>query len=446
MKLKLLIPILLFIFSSTLAQNIEFNGKASIQGLIYSDEESPFWLHSNQRGRIDEKTNISTFINGDASYQLSDKASLIAGVGFLYQDGYTDKLQLDESYLQFKNSWLDAIVGRKQKDELYNGLSATNENILWSLNARPLLGFGLRTNRTIYLSRTAGLGFDASIEEFITDDEDRYVKDTRIHHKSFHLVFDKYEKFSLKIGLQHFVEWGGTSPTFGELPSSFNDYIDVFTGMEGDDSVGGQEVNALGNQMGSYEIYLNTIVSHYDIQLLYNHLFDDGSGRVLANTPDGRYGIFIEDQEKGKWVESFIYELFYTKNQSSNSPTTDGRDNYFNNNLYRSGWTYEHRVLGVPFITLDNERFRIANNTILVHHFGIGGIALDKYSYKLLSSYRLNYGAKGDNTLDSSVLSTYLNIGVWKDIIDVNVTLGSDFSSISAPNFGAGIQISKSFF
>ncbi len=310
---------------------------------------------------------------------------MVAGVGLLYHDGYSNKLQFDESFLGFENSWLDTYVGRKQRKELYNGLSATNENILWSLNARPLLGVSLKTNRPVYFLKSAGIGFEASLEEFITDDEDRYVKDTRIHHKSFHLVFDKYEKFQLKIGLQHFVEWAGTSPEYGKLPSSFNDYLDVFTGREGNDSVGGQEVNALGNQMGSYEVYLGTVVSHYNVQLIYNHLFDDGSGRVLANTPDGRYGIFIEDQNKGNWIDSFMYELFYTKNQSKNSPTTDGRDNYFNNNLYRSGWTYEHRVLGVPFITLDNDRFRIANNTLLVHHFGISGVAFEKLPYKLLN-------------------------------------------------------------
>jgi len=445
MKLKL--PFLFLLFTTSLfSQSITLKGKASVNGLFYSSDESPFWFYSNQRGRIDETTNFSTFINSSASYALSDNATVTAGVGLLYHDGYSEKLQLDESYLSFDNSWLNAFAGRMQRVELYNGLSATNENILWSLNARPLLGVGLKTNRTIYISKSAGLGFEAAIEEFITDDEDRFVKDTRIHHKSFHLIFDKYEKFQLKIGLQHFVEWAGTAPVFGKLPSSFDDYISVFTGTSGNDSVGGQEVNALGNQMGSYEVYLNTVISHYDVQLIYNHLFDDGSGRVLANTPDGRYGIFIEDRNKGNWVDSFIYELYYTKNQSKNSPTTDGQDNYFNNNLYRSGWTYEHRVLGVPFITLDNNRFRIANNTVLVHHFGISGIAFNKLPYKLLTSYRLNYGVKGDNTLDNSVLSTYLDLKVWQNLVDVNIMLGTDFNSKAAPNFGAGIQISKSLF
>jgi len=446
MKLRLPLLFIILSLSSLNAQNIELSGSATATGLVSSSDELPFWFHSNKRGRIDETTNISTLINGSATYNLSEKAKLVAGVGLLYYDGYSDKIQFDESYLKLENSWLDAYVGRKQRTELYDGLSATNENILWSLNSRPLLGVSLKTNRTIYLLKSAGVGFDASIEEFITDDEDRYVKDTRIHHKSFHLVFDKFEKFQLKIGLQHFVEWAGTSPIYGDLPSDFKAYTDVFLGQEGNDNVEGEEINALGNQMGSYEIYLNTIVSHYNVQLLYNHLFDDGSGRVLANTPDGRYGIFIEDQDKGNWIDSFMYELYYTKNQSKNSPTTDGRDNYFNNNLYQSGWTYEHRVLGVPFITLDSDRFRIINNTVLVHHFGISGIAFEKLPYKLLSSYRLNYGAKGDSTLDNTILSTYLGLKVWQNVVDVNIMVGTDFNSKAAPNFGAGIQVSKSIF
>src|SRR5690606_16390754 len=104
-----------------------------------------------------------------------------------------------------------------------------------------------------------------------------------------------------------------------------------------------------------------TSIDDYNIHFIYNHLFEDGSGRRLGNTPDGRYSIYVEDVEDThvkKWVRAIMYELYYTKHQSYTSSGNDGTDNYFNNNLYRSGWTYESRVLGVPFITLDEDRFR----------------------------------------------------------------------------------------
>ena len=140
--------------------------------------------------------------------------------------------------------------------------------------------------------------------------------------------------------------------------------------------------------------------------------------------------------------------FYYTKNQSKNTPTTDGIDNYFNNNLYRSGWTYENRVLGVPFITLDPERFRISNNKILVHHFGLTGTAFNYIPYKFLTSYRINDGGKGGEYRENKILSTFLTFKIWQyqEFVDVNLQLATDFSSIAAPNFGAGIQISKKLF
>lgn len=427
------------------AQQIEYDGYGSLNGIVYSQEESPFWIHSNQRGRIDETTRVSAFFSGKASYQFSEISSLEVGLGGLFHDGYTENVQLDEFYLGFQNNWLIAHVGRKQKAELYNGLSATNQNVLWSLNARPLPGISFQTKRPIYFLKNAGLAFEASLEEFITDD-DRYVEDTRVHHKSFHLVFDKIQNFEIKLGLQHFAQWAGTSPDFGKLPGSFSDYVDVITGQEGNVDVGGQEVNALGNQLGSYEIYINTTVSDYKVQIIYNHLFEDKSGMLLRNTPDGRYGIYIEDPEPGKWVDVFMYELFYTRNQSKNFPTSDGEDNYFNNNLYRSGWTYENRILGVPFITLDESRFRVNNNKIIAHHVGISGKAFDILPYKLLTSYRKNYGGKGQDKLISNILSSYVDLKVWQNLVDVNIQAGADLNSTDSPNFGAGVQLSKKFF
>ncbi len=445
MKIKLLAPLFFVFFGFLNAQDVEFSGSFSTKGLFYSEDESPFWMHSNQRGRVDELSNFSGWINGQAKYQIGENAGLELGLGGLYQDGYTDKLQLDESYLAFQNSWLSIVAGRKQRAELYNGLSASNQNILWSLNARPLPGVQISTTRPIFFKNNKGIGFKASLEEYLMDDE-RYVDNTRLHHKSFHLVYKGSENFQITAGLQHFVQWAGTSPDFGKLPGSFSDYISVITGKEGDDTVGGQEANALGNHLGSYEVYIDTRIANYNVQFIYNHLFEDGSGRVLRNTPDGRYGVYIEDPNPGKWIDAFIYEFYYTKDQSDTDITTDGQDNYFNNNLYRSGWTYESRILGVPFITLDENRFRVNNNKIVAHHIGISGIAFEKLPYRLLSSYRRNYGGKGTSSNKNTILSTYLDLKVWQNLLDVNIQLGADMISDSSTNLGIGLQISKSFF
>lgn len=428
----------------------EFTGESN--GLIYSGKESPFWLHSNKRGRIDEKTHLMGLLSSSAHIYLDEDTYFNIGAGLLYQDGFTDKLQLDEVYAEFISPKFGFTVGRKQKKELFRGLSATNQNILWSLNARPLPGIQIFTTNPIFINgENHGLGFTASLEEYFFDD-DRFVKETRLHHKSFHFVYRNKYNLEISLGLQHFVQWAGISPEFGKLPNGFDDYIDVFTGRAGDDPVGGQEVNALGNQLGSVELQVKTKINDLDVQFIYNNIFEDGSGLKGGNLPDGRYTFYVEDNRDTfwgtSWLKAFMYEIYYTKNQSKDrvSSEVDGNDNYFNNNLYRSGWTYESRILGVPFINLKEERFRVGNNKILVHHIGIEGKILDKLPYRFLISYRSNYGAKGADVFpNKNILSTFLELEVLKRNIEMNIQIGSDINSNTNSNFGLGLSLKKSF-
>ena len=440
----------LFLASSLQAQEIDFSGSVNLQGILSSESDSPFWFHSNKRGRIDEKTSFAGWANAAGKYHFSPKAFVEVGAGVLYHNGFTDKVQAVEYYLNFQYDWFSATVGRKQRDELYQGLSATNENMLWSLNSRPMPGIQFTTTRPVMFWKSAGLGFKATLEEYLMDDE-RYIEDARVHHKSFHLVFNKIRNTEVSFGLQHFAQWAGTSDEYGDLPGGFDDYLRVVTGKgisgNAEDGVSEQEINGLGNHLGSYEIQLKTIINDYSVELLWNHIFEDGSGSRLGNTPDGRYGIYISDPRGNQLVDALMYEFYYTKDQSSGSSTTDGTDNYFNNHLYRSGWTYESRVLGVPFFTLNENRFRIGNNRFIVHHIGLTGNIIENLPYKLLASYRKNYGGKGAGYAETqNIMSAYLDLQLMQNYVDLNVQVGGDFTSDASPNYGVGLRLSKDLF
>lgn len=441
--------LLIFFFTSNLqAQYFDYSAALNLQGVFSSQEHSPFWLHSNQRGRVDELTSLAAWTNTSAKYFIYPDVYLESGIGVAFKNGYRNRFYLDDYYVSYTSNRLEAFIGRKQKEEFYQGLSAANKNILWSLNARPLPGVGFEIKKPVSLWKSGGLAFKASWEEYMTDD-DRYVDNLRVHHKSFHFVFNKLRNFELIFGIQHFAQWAGISPDYGRLPQNLRDYMNVLIGKEGEDDVQGEEANALGNHLGSYEVYLNTSLSHYDVQLIYNTLFEDNSGRVLGNTPDGRYGVYIVDREEGriKWVNTLLYEFYYTRDQSKNTPTGDGKDNYFNNNLYRSGWTYENRILGAPFFLLDEQRFRVAHNSLRIHHLGMAGTALYTYPYQFLVSYREQYGAKGGTEKpQTTIISTFLNLQVWNEFLNVDVQLGVDIDFDRPSTAGVGIRLNKSFF
>ncbi len=359
-------------------------------------------------------------------------------------------------------------MGNKRRPEFYNGLSVSNESILWSLNHRPLPGVHLETAKTIFFSGDSGFGFEAMWSDYLME-ENRFVSNARLHHKRLHLVYEPNIKWRFKLGIRHAVQWGGTSPVHGEQPTGLEDYIRVVTGRGGNDNaLPGEQINALGNHLGSYELYVDRQFEGLKARFIYNSIFEDGSGSRLANFPDGRYGIFLDFENKS-WVNSFIYEFYYTKDQSQTRPHL--WDNYFNNGIYASGWTYKNQVIGLPFFTTNyyenyptrTNAKRIGNNLITAHHIGISGYIFEKRPYKFLLSYRNNYGhnvnrgvddyehfdaddARGTTQIPQNILSSYIEVNLLgsNQFVMLDSFASVDISQKNK-NLSIGLNLSKEF-
>ncbi|MFD0976369.1 capsule assembly Wzi family protein [Salinimicrobium gaetbulicola] len=440
----LILPLLLLLtFQSAIAQ-FSWNAELSLQGMASTEEEElPFWMYHNQRGRIEKETNLVTWISGKAFYDLGKAGLLEAGVGILARDADSDRVFTDELYLTYKKAWFELTVGRKQRKEVYNGLSASNESILRSLNTRPLPGIQLKSTRPVFILKN--FGFEASWEEYLMDD-DRYVNNARLHHKSFQLVYSTADRnFQVKAGIQHFAQWGGDSPSRGSQ-ESFEDYLRIFTGRGGGQGAYiGDQQNALGNHIGGYELYLSKTFTNYKVDLIYNHLFEDGSGSRLGNTPDGRYGIFVSSNNSSKLVNSLMYEFYTTHHQSHTTTGIHKNDDYFNNTGYRSGWTYHRKVLGAPFFTVNPDGMGIVNNKFTAHHFGIGGnltSTLGNHPYRLLLSYAQNDGTRPVRFKPKQdVFYSMLDVKLLQKDIELNLQLAAEYDSYEAPVYGAGVSL-----
>ena len=468
LKITVFLILSAFLYAPNVFSQGTYTGSISSKGLYSFDEELPFWLYTNQRGRISRGTNTAVWLTGKSLFRLSEKASLEAGVGILFQDGLEDKFFTDELYAELNFEWLQIIVGKKQRPQLYAGLSATNENILWSLNAQPLPGIQIATNRPLYIDKNKRIGFEGSWNEYFMG-KDRFVQNAKLHHKNLYLVYRADNNWHFKAGIQHFAQWNGTSPVFGKQPSAFKDYIRIVAGREGgEDAVGGDQVNVLGNHLGSYELYISKSYKDFKTTFIYNSIFEDGSGSRLANFPDGRYGIHISKNNSKSWITEFLYEFYYTKSQSQTVPQL--YDMYFNNGQYRSGWTHQKRVIGVPFVTTNyyeeyvggDSPIRIGNNVLLVHHMGLSGFVLGKQPYKLFFSYRKNYGhyynrgydgaeyyanddLRGKYSVPRNVLSGYFELNVLDSFVNLNILIGGDISANSR-NLGLGVELQKKLF
>ncbi|WP_175494804.1 capsule assembly Wzi family protein [Salegentibacter flavus] len=467
MKKHHLIYILFFTFSFQVNAQWTFSGNLETKGIVTSDEESPFWLYTNQKGRLDKGTNFLGLFGSTADYSWKKQNNISFGGSIAYSDRNSDEFFIDEAYALFQHNWLEILVGKKHNQVLYDGMSVSNENILWSLNAPALPGIRIKTLKPIFFNENEIFGFEALWSDYLLE-KDRFVSKARLHRKSLHFIYKPNQTWRLKFGIQHFAQWGGNSPVHGEQPTGFKDYIRIISGRGGGENASlGEQINSLGNHLGSYELYIDKKFKNFKVQFIYNSIFEDGSGSRLANFPDGRYGVFLDFDNKG-WINSFLYEFYYSKNQSQTRPHL--WDDYFNNYIYASGYTYKNQVIGLPFFTTNyyenyprnSNTTRIGNNLITAHHFGISGFVFKQRPYKFLLSFRNNHGhnvntgvadyeyfssndPRGEIKLSRNVISTYFEINLIDSFLKLDAFIGADYSK-SDKNLGGGVNLKKDIF
>ncbi|UJH89848.1 hypothetical protein LZ575_12645 [Antarcticibacterium sp. 1MA-6-2] len=98
-----------------------FSGEASVVGFYSSQEDLPFWLHHNKRGRVSEETNISTWISGKGVYELDATAFFEVGAGVLFHDGFDGVIVPDELYGHFENLAIVFYTWEKAKERTIPG-------------------------------------------------------------------------------------------------------------------------------------------------------------------------------------------------------------------------------------------------------------------------------------------------------------------------------------
>lgn len=455
MKKHLLFTLLLCSISlKILAQeNTPITFEGGVEGYGYAtNEELPFWTYTNRYGRLNQETNGLVYAFAKADYALTSNSRLQFVASGVARDGVEPNFQRAELYLAFKNKWIDITVGSKDfTDDTYE-LSTIRRNILFSSNARALPGILVQNAQPIKIFKN--FSFDVAIAHYALND-DRFVEDTRVHYKKFFVNWDINKKSSLHVGLQHLVQWGGTSPERGAQQDGFSDFVRIFFGRGGNEEASlSDQINGLGNHLGSYAItYKRQISNAFHVDVYHQTLFEDRSGIELNNFPDGVWGIQV-NATNSKLVKGIVYEYVQTTSQSGrpravqNSGQQSGGDNYFFNGTYRSGWTYEGRTIGLPFITITGDadgNFPI-NNRSKAHHIGVLG-AFWKLDYTLKLTYLENLGTYRDpiTPKDTFVYSYFQAKFPTEKYGTFNLELGADFNENRDSFLGGGIGYRYTF-
>ena len=399
---------MMIFFSGLRAQTSDGNATAYASFFTYAStgNELPFWFRANQNGAFPIANSTTQLLR--AGFNKSLDIDSIKSWDYFYGTdlvaGYAG-----EGYFQPNQYWAGTRflgmvlrVGAKADSIRYSGLSSTNGNLDASNNARPVPKITLFTNGYLYFHFLPGwLSFKGLYEEGMLWDSS-FVQDAHLHHKNFYFKVDLPRNWNFSIGLEHYVFWGGVSPTRGRFPG-WEEYFRYVFGMEGGSgATESDQINVSGNQMGMYNVEVNKVWENYHLTLYWNHPFEDHSGMEFANYPDGLWGVHWGQKKQDKLLTDIVYEWMYTLNQTGDPAVNPerGGDNYFNHGEYQSGYTHYAGMMGTPLFvpTLKSSEVSTGfeSTRMWMHHIGLKGNLMKNMSWKALCTYSRNFGSYGN--------------------------------------------------
>ncbi len=403
-----------FAQQDSLTSSIDFGFVGSSRSFL------PLYSHSFTGGIFDYDFN-GVYVRGASSGNLLSKKikGLTYGVD-LYMATQSTPIRAREGYLQYDYGQLAFVAGmREEVHKEFDELTINNFSVTNNARAFPKVGFFMDE----YWSPSFLKGVISFKGSFFHGwlDQNRYIQSPWLHGKSAYANI-QINKFSVYGGVNHLVVWGGTAsepnPEFKDNWTLSDFWKVIFS--QGDDEAFSGERNALGNTVGHVDIGVTYKFSETTfVDLSLQTPFEGGAGSVIYNFRDNRdRGVSLKvDVSRAPiaGIKYFVLEYFSTKYQRGPGlpdpipPDVDnfgfgfsGRQDFYNNWLYRDGWTYQDRVIGNPlfidralsqyyFGIIPDYEVAIVNNRIQAIHLGLIG-SLNSINYKLLSTFSMNYG------------------------------------------------------
>lgn len=409
-----------------------------LAGALSTGGQLPFWMTTNQYGLMPEHNGAIALLGAHTQYDTSKDFQWRWGVslaanydnGPLLPDGKAGfSLMADEIYASIRWKYFSLDAGMKHdpvdfyaSSPLLGSLSTTGGHVISSGNARTMPGYMINIESLPIPFTKKHVWLDAGFGDFTTLDN-RWVQGALVHRNKLSIKVNITRRLDFTLGLDHYAVWGGTSPQYGRMPITFGNYFRVVMGLRASTAgTANDQMYAIGNHGGGEIWRFDYRGNGWKATFLHDVPYEDLSGILLQNFPDGVNTLCFGFDNKDRWISDIVYEFIYTRNQSGwyyhrpgvpaehaeDSPIDDtypprsGGDNYFNNGEYRSGWTHFGRTIGLPLISPEGTHsgtwtsrrllLGIENNRIRAHHIGLSGKLFRKSPYKFLFTYSQNYG------------------------------------------------------
>jgi hypothetical protein len=463
-KLFIFLNIIIYSSSQLAGQDLPINGFAETGVLAGTNRRIPFWLLSNQYGRFSPQSGNGYADVGIFSDSLDKKKTFgydwgLEGFG-RYDGGWDGWLQQAWAGAKWKKFYFFAGLKEEhfgnQDPEMSSGM------VMWSGNARPLPEISLSTLGYIDIPLTKGfVQFQAGISHGWFGNNG-YVKDAFLHHKYLYFRFGGESRFHLSAGIHHFAVWGGVSPVYGRLPSSFKDFIKVFFAYDGhNDTTPGiplsESKNRLGDHRGTKDFAADYKFNNgWTAQIYWQNFIETYLGLGLRNSGDGLWGINIKHNDKLQ----FCYEYLHSTETNMGlingwiGGTTGTFEDYFNNGIYIGSWAYKGYIIGTPLISspilLNNRNTYpyIINNRVIGHIVSFK-MDYDPFDFYVRFSHTKNLGALVDLFNPALIQNSFLVSATRNNFIlkrlDATISLAFDEGNLYGNHLGCEYKMRWNF-
>lgn len=415
-------------------QHLGLQTEFEVGSILSSKSVTPFWLRTNQYGIVPTQAPAGIFqASIRKAYRVPDSTRRRKfDWGFKLNPVVTHdpenktKLLLPEANLSVRFGAIELYAGRRREVTGLGDTTLSSGFYAVSGNALPIPKLQLSTIGYAPIHFTKDfIAVNAAFAHGWFNVP--YIQGIRLHQKYVYLRFGKpASKLKFYMGVNHQVQWAGHAEYLkqrpdiadnGSFPSDwrFFKYV-VFSYTPKDwDTVPGYtafDSYRVGNSVGSMDFGIEFNSNGKKIMAYHQHAYEDVSGMLFLNVPDGLWGIsgtFNPDRPGGFRAIRLTLEFLTTTYQSG--PTFyipgsnyQGADNYYNHSQYSEGWSYFNRTIGTPFIAprqdfdpsynLPGEQF-FTNNRVDMWYGGLQ-TTYRKSTFQLRFSYSQNHGTYND--------------------------------------------------
>ncbi|MEK6481645.1 capsule assembly Wzi family protein [Catalinimonas sp. 4WD22] len=390
---------------------------------IAKEDYQPLWLVSNRWGTItDQKFDASTYLTLSNHHTFGGKgpirqyygrytdqptSNIIYGVS-INNHNHFKKTFLSEAYAKVKWHALRLDIGRYKEvvGEVDYQLSSGSLGISGNALPIPKVSLAIPSYTDVPFIAPGWIQVKGQFSNGWMD-SDSLVSKAYLHQRSFYVRLGKkplvnarkFTTINLYGGLNQFVVWGGESSKGNKLPG---EWIDIFT-----------KAAVPGNNLGFFDYGATLTTRDFNLTAYTQVPFESKTNMNPFRIKNRLVGVSWTNHQTDAILSALTFEAINTTWQDNTSPTGRADYNFYNNERYTNGWTYQGNIIGTPLF-FDYQRathyfgesynsqavYNIANNRINGFHIGVKGYFPTEWfslSYRTLFTYTINNGNYNDS-------------------------------------------------